>query len=45
MDYNTNEVMWTIDGTKEDALNTISTEHGEGVVYIPDDEKDEWNYQ
>ncbi len=45
VDYNTNEVMWTIDGTKEDALNTISTEHGEGVVYIPDDEKDEWNYQ
>ncbi len=40
-----NEVMWTIEGTREDALNTVRVEHGEDVVYIPDDEREDWVFQ
>lgn len=45
IDTESNSVMWTIDGTRDDALATVSTEHGEGVVYIPDDEREDWNFQ
>lgn len=40
-----NEVMWTVEGTREDALNTVRVEHGEDVVYIPDDEREDWVFQ
>jgi hypothetical protein len=45
IDIDTNEVMWTVDGTMDDARATISENHGEGVVYIPEDEEGNWVYQ